>query len=72
MMTKSPRMPGVIILPIGLFNGSQSWTPNYEQWRCSRVCFVGDIRGVKDESKYEGFPDMKEFERVWGKLSNVK
>jgi hypothetical protein len=70
MMTKSPRMPCVTIIPIGLFNGSQIWTPNYEQWRCSRVCFVDD-RGVKDESKYEGFPDVKEFERVWAQISKV-
>jgi hypothetical protein len=68
MLTKSPRMPGVTILPSGLFDTQQAWMPNYEQWRGSRVCFVDDIRGVKDESKYDGFPDVKEFERIWANL----
>jgi hypothetical protein len=72
MMTKSPRMPRVTIIPIGLFSGQQELAPNYEQWRGSRVCFVNAIKGVKDESKYEGFPDVKEFERVWVKLSEVR
>jgi hypothetical protein len=68
MLTKSPRMEGVTILPCGLFDAQQDWKPSYEQWRRSRVCFVDDIPGVKDESRYSGFPDMKEFERVWGKM----
>jgi hypothetical protein len=58
-------MPGVTIIPIGLFDGKQQWEPNYEQWRGSKVCFVDDIQGVKETSRYDGFPDMREFERVW-------
>jgi hypothetical protein len=57
-------MPGVTILPSGLFDTQQTWKANYEQWRNSRVCFVDDIRGVKDESKYDRFPSAKEFERI--------
>jgi hypothetical protein len=68
MLTKSPRMAGVTILPSGLFDAQQEWKPSYEQWRSSRVYFVDDIRGVNQESRYDGFPDMKEFERVWAKL----
>jgi hypothetical protein len=68
MLTKSPRMPGVTILPSGLFDAQQAWKPNYEQWRSSRVCFVDDIRGVKDGSKYDQFPNISEFERIWANL----
>ncbi|KAH7064254.1 Mss4-like protein [Paraphoma chrysanthemicola] len=68
MSTKSPRMPGVTIVPCGLFHGQHAWKPKYEQWRCSRLCFVDDIKGVHDESRYDGFPDIKEFERIWAKL----
>ncbi|KAF1937941.1 hypothetical protein EJ02DRAFT_355673 [Clathrospora elynae] len=68
MLTKSPRMPGVTIIPSGVFDGKQEWKPAYEQWRCSKVCFVDDVRGVKEGSLYEGFPDLGEFERVLRKL----
>ncbi|KAF2027211.1 hypothetical protein EK21DRAFT_72542 [Setomelanomma holmii] len=68
MMTKSPRMVGITIIPCGLFEGKNTWKPSYEQWRRSRLCYVDDIRGVRDESRYEGFPDVKEFESIWAKL----
>jgi hypothetical protein len=61
-------MANVSIVPSGLFDAQQDWRPDYEQWRRSRVCFVDDICGVKDESKYQGFPDIREFERVWAKI----
>lgn len=65
MLTQSPRMPGLKIIPSGLFLGQHKWQPSYEQWRCSRVCFVDDIRGINEKSRYEGFPDRREFQRVW-------
>jgi hypothetical protein len=67
MLTKSPRMPGVTIIPCGLFDEKQEWKPSYEQWRQSKVCFVTDVPGVKEGSRYEGFPDLEEFEKVWAK-----
>jgi len=60
-------MPGVTILPVGLFDGKFEWKPSYEQWRGSRVCFVDDVRGVEEKSRYEGFPDVEEFRKVWEK-----
>jgi hypothetical protein len=72
MLTKSPRMDGVTIIPSGLFDGQHEWKPSYEQWRSSRVCFVDGIRGVKGESRYDGFPDIKEFERVWAARETPK
>jgi hypothetical protein len=68
MFTRSPRMPGVAILPNGLFNTQQTWKPNYEQWPNSRVCFIDDTGGVKDESKYDRFSGVKEFEWI---LANI-
>jgi hypothetical protein len=68
MLTKSPRMVGVTILPIGLFGTKQEWKPSYEQWLCSRVGFVDKIKSVKDESRYNGPPDKREFERIWAEL----
>ncbi|KAF2714414.1 hypothetical protein K504DRAFT_420223 [Pleomassaria siparia CBS 279.74] len=68
MMTRSFRMPGVSIIPSGLFDGPQVWKPDYEQWRRSKVNFVDRVNGVKNESRYDEFPDTREFERVWGKL----
>ncbi|EAT82943.1 hypothetical protein HBH56_003460 [Parastagonospora nodorum] len=68
MLTKSPRMVGVTILPIGLFDTRQEWKPSYEQWLCSRAGFVEDIKAVKDESRYDRAPDKKEFERIWAEL----
>lgn len=67
MMTTSPRMPGVSIVPSGLFDGEQTWRPSYEQWRRSKVCFVDSIQAVKDESRYDEHPDLREFETVWSK-----
>jgi hypothetical protein len=67
-LTKSPRMANGSIVPSGLFDAQQDWRPDYEQWQRSRVCFVDDIRGVKDGSKYEGLPNIQELERVWAKL----
>lgn len=61
-------MVGVTILPIGLFDTKEEWKPSYEQWLCSRVGFVDDIRAVRDKSRYEGRPDKKEFERIWAEL----
>ncbi|XPS98928.1 hypothetical protein M3J09_008118, partial [Ascochyta lentis] len=67
MLTKSPRMPGITIIPSGVFDGHHNWKPSYEQWRQSKVCFVEPIRAVKDESRYDQHPDLKEFEDIWGK-----
>jgi len=72
MLTQSPRMPGVKIIPIDIFDGQHKWQPNYEQWRCSRVCFVDDIRGIKEKSRYEGFPDVEECARVWEAYGTLK
>ncbi|UPX09873.1 uncharacterized protein EKO05_0000553 [Ascochyta rabiei] len=67
MMTKSPRMPGITIVPSGVFDGQHNWKPSYEQWRQSKVCFVEPIRAVKDKSRYDQHPDLNEFEDIWGK-----
>lgn len=67
MLTKSPRMPGITIIPSGVFDGSHEWKPNYEQWRRSKVCFVDSIRAVPDESRYDEHPDLREFEDIWSK-----
>lgn len=61
-------MLGVSIVPSGLFDGQHDWKPNYEQWRNSRMNFVDDVRGVKEESRYPVSPDLGEFKRVWAKL----
>ncbi|KAJ8107600.1 hypothetical protein OPT61_g8754 [Boeremia exigua] len=67
MLTKSPRMPGVTIVPSGVFDGQHDWKPSYEQWRRSKVCFMEPIRAVQDESRYDEHPDLKEFEKIWKK-----
>lgn len=67
MLTKSPRMPGITIIPSGAFDGKQEWKPSYEQWRQSKICFVEPIQAVKDESRYDQHPDLKEFEDIWSK-----
>lgn len=67
MLTKSPRMPGTTIVPSGVFDGMHDWKPSYEQWRQSKVCFVEPIRAVKNESRYDQHPDLREFEDVWSK-----
>jgi hypothetical protein len=60
-------MPGITILPSGVFDGQYEWKPNYEQWRRSKICFVAAIPAVKDESLYDEHPDLKEFEDIWSK-----
>lgn len=67
MLTTSPRMPGISIVPSGLFDGEQTWRPSYEQWRRSKVSFVDPIRAVKNESRYDEHPDLREFEKIWSK-----
>lgn len=71
MITTSPRMPGISIIPSGAFDGVHEWKPSYEQWRRSKVCFVDAMGAVKDESRYDEHPDLKEFEDIWSK-SGVK
>ncbi|ORY17259.1 Mss4-like protein, partial [Clohesyomyces aquaticus] len=67
MLTKGYRMPGISIVPCGLFRGKQEWKPDYEQYRRSRTCLVECVESAKDESRYDGRPELHEFERVWGK-----
>jgi hypothetical protein len=61
-------MPGVTIVPSGLFDGQHDWKPNYEQWRNSRMCFVEDVKAVREGSLYPTSPDLREFKRIWAKL----
>lgn len=67
MLTTSPRMPGIKIVPSGAFDGVQEWKPSYEQWRRSKVCFVDAIRAVDEKSRYDEHPDLREFEEIWRK-----
>ncbi|KAF1930252.1 uncharacterized protein M421DRAFT_418570 [Didymella exigua CBS 183.55] len=67
MLTKSPRMPGITIIPSGVFDGNHEWKPSYEQWRRSKVCFVDDIWAVENVGRYGDHPDLKEFEGIWSR-----
>ncbi|KAJ4992540.1 hypothetical protein SVAN01_01923 [Stagonosporopsis vannaccii] len=67
MLTKSPHMPGITIVPSGVFDGQHEWKPSYEQWRRSKVWFVDPIRAVRGESRYDEYPNLKEFEEIWAK-----
>lgn len=67
MLTKSSRMPGITIIPSGVLDGMRGWRPSYEQWRRSKVSFVGSIRAIQDESRYDEHPELREFKDIWSK-----
>lgn len=63
-MTRTFRVPGVVVIPIGLFDEPYEWKPHYEQFRHRRLCFVEDIHGVQESKRYTWSADPNEFDGV--------
>ena len=67
MLTGSYRVPGVAIVPSGLFDDpDEGWEVDYEQFSKRKVVF-GKEADV--DKRFENHPGKEEFERVMSRIS---